>query len=136
MRRRALLVLSVMTATFLLAACESGPLAPYVWLGQGQSDIGGEPYSVRLVFTLYGSKFYGSYYLYGATDPTGSVDGNVDERDLTAVLTTTLPPDSTAQPCVFDLTGSIDEAKLTGALVPRDPSCSLARGIWDLERQP
>lgn len=135
MRRRAQLTCLLIVGAVLMAGCSSGPLAPYSWLGHGQNDIGGATYSVRLVFTLYGNRVYGDYYLLGATDPSGQLDGTVDERDLAMVLTSAVKEGSSDQPCVFDLTGSIDEKALSGTIEPRNPMCLPPKGTWDLTRQ-
>lgn len=134
MTRCGLLICLLIVGAALVAGCSSGPLAPYSWEGQGQNDIGGS-YSVKLVFTLYGSKAYGNYYLHDATDPSGNVDGTVHERDLSMVLTSAVPEGSSAEPCVFDLTGSIDMKTLSGTFEPRDPTCLPPKGVWDLTRQ-
>lgn len=120
----------VLASVFLLlTGCTSGPLAPYVWQGTGQTTA--ETYAVKLMYTVYGDTLIGSYYLKGATDPSGKAEGTITNGTITMAL-------SPSTNCVYDFAGTVTDTRLQGSFVPRTGTCYLITqsGIWDLVRQP
>ena len=113
-------------ATLLaLTSCTTGPLAPYEWQGTGQTSS--TTYAVKLLYTLYGAQLMGSYYLQGATDPSGKAIGTISDGTITMELS----PSTT---CIFDFAGTITDTRLQGSFVPRS-GCYTSSGVWDLVRQ-
>lgn len=118
-------ILLLTSALLLLAGCTTGPLAPYTWQGTGQTSYA--TYAVKLTYTLYGNNLIGTYYLKGATDPSGKAEGTINNGTITMTLT----PNTT---CAFDFAGTITDTRLQGSFTARPTTCA-GTGVWDLVRQ-
>jgi len=123
---RGMTALAVLLAVVTLAGCTSGPLAPYAWQGTGQTTY--DTYAVKLMYTVYGDNLIGSYYLKGASDPSGKAEGAIHDGTITMTLT----PNTV---CAFDFAGTLTDTRLKGSFTPRPTSCATS-GVWDLVRQP
>ena len=115
----------VLMLVITLSACAGqGPLSPYEWQGVGQTSA--RTYAVRLVYSLYGSDAIGSYYLEGASSPSGKAEGRIDGDIIQLALTRTTT-------CKFTFVGEVSDTRLTGTFVP-DPCPGSVAGTWDLLR--
>lgn len=95
-------------------------------LDTGQTSY--DTYAVKLMYTVYGENLLGTYYLKGATDPSGKAEGTIHNGTITMTLT----PNTI---CAFDFAGTIADTRLQGSFTARPTACA-SSGVWDLVRQP
>ena len=122
--RGGLLAVALVAAVLASGCAGQGPLYPYEWQGVGQTSV--RTYTVRLVYALYGSDVIGSYYVDGASSPTGKAEGGIEGDVIQLALT---PSTS----CTFRFVGEISETRITGTFMPDACPGGLA-GSWDLLR--
>lgn len=118
------LAVALAVALLLLTGCDRTTLMPVVWRGVADAE-GVDAYPVEVAYGYFGDAVLGSYYLDGATEPSGRFEGVVSGDHIAGTLRR---PD-----CVQAFDGGFSRERLQMFLEPQE--CPGGRAeVWDLVR--